>query len=211
MEHGAKQANFRAIISETHNIPEVQEMNKSIQYSQDISNEYADERTAVSYIQSCLYQLSFSNPDIPPVVIDGIWDEQTEMSLRAFQKKYGLPVTGVADLATWELLRDVTNISQSLHSPTRPILVFPRYPEGYVWDSQSSPAHIGILQYVLRELSTEYFFDGLQLSGVYDSATRNAVLSFQKKNGLTQSGTVDRTTWNTIAEQYNIIADISNR
>lgn len=186
-------------------------MNRNTSYSQNDTEIHADERTAISYIQSCLYQLSFNDPDIPPVAIDGIWDKQTEDSLRAFQKKYGLPVTGIADLSTWELLGDITDTSLRLHSPTQPILVFPRYPEGYVWDNQSSPAHIAILQYVLRELSTEYVFDDIQLSGIYDTATKNAVLSFQKKNGLTPSGTVDRTTWNTIAEQYNIIADISNR
>jgi peptidoglycan hydrolase-like protein with peptidoglycan-binding domain len=37
-------------------------------------------------------------------VIDGIFGDQTEAALRQFQEDEGLPVTGVADEATWSAL-----------------------------------------------------------------------------------------------------------
>lgn len=170
-----------------------------------------DVRDAVSYIQNNLLHLSFHDSDIPPVAIDGIWGEESANALKKFQEKYGLQPTGTADLHTWELLRDVADNSRKFHSPTQPILIFPRYPEDYRFTNESSPEQIRILQYVLRELGTEYAFGDISLSGIYDNVTQSAVKSFQEKNGLTPSGTVDRTTWNSIAEQYNVIADISNR
>ena len=166
---------------------------------------------SISSVQRDLRQLSYHDNDIYGVAIDGIWGDETSDSLKSFQRKYGLPQTGVADIVTWNLLREKADESRRFHSPTEPIRVFPRYPADYFWNRESSPIQIQILQYVLRELSTEYKFGDIQLSGIYDDVTRDAVIKFQQKNGLTQTGVVDRVTWNLLAEQYNKIADISNR
>lgn len=166
---------------------------------------------SIAYLQTNLRQLSYHDDDIYSVGIDGIWGKETQDSLKSFQRKYGLPETGVADIITWELLKEKADESRRFHSPTEPIRIFPRYPADYFWNRESSPIQIQILQYVLRELGTEYNFGEIQLSGIYDDATRNAVLKFQEKNGLTPTGVVDRITWNRLAEHYNTIADISNR
>lgn len=168
-------------------------------------------QSSISYIQTNLRQLSYHDDDIYSVAIDGIWSEETQNSLRSFQRKYGLPETGVANFETWERLKAEADRSRRFHSPTEPIRIFPRYPADYFWDRESSPIHLQILQYVLRELETEYNFGDIQLSGIYDDATRSAVEKFQQKNGLTPTGVVDRVTWNRLAEHYNTIADISNR
>ena len=166
----------------------------------------------ISIIQTDLRQLSYHDDDIYSVAIDGVWGEETANSTKSLPRKYGLPVTGVVDLQTWELLREKAAESRRAHSPTEPIRVFPRYPSDYFWDRESSPIQIQILQYVLRELSTEYpDFSDVNLSGIYDEPTADAIYKFQQKNGLTPTGKVDRTTWNSLAEQYNKIADVSNR
>lgn len=174
---------------------------ENMQYTQD----------AISELQTNLRQLSYHDDDIYSVGIDGIWGDETANALKSFQKKYGMQPTGIADLITWELLREESDKSRRFHSPTEPIRIFPRYPADYFWSGQSSPIHIQILQYVLRELATEYDFGDVQTNGIYDTPTSSAVLQFQEKNGLTPTGNVDRITWNAIAEQYNNIADISNR
>ena len=170
-----------------------------------------DSTDQISFIQRELRQLSYHDDGIYSVAIDGVWGKETRDALKSFQKKYGLSPTGVADIETWELLREKANQSRRHHSPTEPIRVFPRYPADYFWNGDSSPIHLQILQYVLRELGTQYSFGDIQLSGIYDDITRNAVTKFQQKNGLTPTGVVDRATWNLLAEQYNKIADISNR
>ncbi len=165
---------------------------------------------SVKSLQDDLLHLSYHDGDILPVGIDGIFGEETERSLISFQKKYGLEQTGVADLETWERLRDISDSSRTYHSPTRQISIFPRAPQGYIWDTKSSPLHLMILQYVLDELSHEYSYGEIPLSGVYDEKTRGAVVEFQTKNGLNTTGTVDRRTWDDLARQYNDLFD-SNR
>lgn len=165
---------------------------------------------SVSRLQDDLKHLSFHDKDIKNVAIDGIFGDETRDSLLSFQRKYSLPATGVADLETWEKLREVSDASRSFNSPTTPIKIFPRFPTTYYWDGKSSPIHIAILQYVLDELSREYSYGEIPQTGIYDDATVNAVIDFQTKNGLETTGVVDRTTWNDLARQYNNTVD-SNR
>ena len=165
---------------------------------------------SVSRLQDDLRHLSYHDEDIKSVAIDGIFGDETRDSLLSFQRKYGLPATGVADLETWERLREVSDASRAFYSPPTPIRIFPRFPTGYYWDGKSSPIHIAILQYVLDELSREYSHGEIPQTGIYDEATVSAVMDFQTKNGLHPTGVVDRTTWNELARQYNNTVD-SNR
>lgn len=65
-----------------------------------------DSGAKVSYIQYFLGIISQFDPRVPYVPVTGDFDEQTENSLSQFQSAYGLPVTGVADRATWDVLYD---------------------------------------------------------------------------------------------------------
>ena len=49
-------------------------------------------------------------------------------------------------------------------------------------------------------------FDDIEPTGVYDKKTENAITEFQKLNGLTPNGIIDRNTWDALARQYNQIA-----
>ena len=40
------------------------------------------------------------------LIVDGIFGRETQQAVRVFQAREGLPVTGIADLQTWELLSD---------------------------------------------------------------------------------------------------------
>ena len=59
------------------------------------------------------------------------------------------------------------------------------------------------LQRYLKQLS--YFDDDispLPTSGVWDPHTRDALISFQQKNGLEPTGVADEQTWNLLFDQY---------
>ena len=68
---------------------------------------------------------------------------------------------------------------------------------------QFEEAAVKDVQRYLRHLS---FFDGdippLPLSGVWDPHTQDALLAFQRKNGLPPTGAADATTWNLLFDQY---------
>lgn len=64
------------------------------------------ERPSVSIIQQMLSYISLVIPSIPPVPENGIFDEETEKAVIAFQTMFGLEPTGTVNETTWnELVR----------------------------------------------------------------------------------------------------------
>ena len=39
--------------------------------------------------------------------VDGIYGENTQQAVRAFQRVFGLPVTGIIDYPTWYKIQDI--------------------------------------------------------------------------------------------------------
>ena len=65
-----------------------------------------DTRNVIRLIQKYLLELAYSYEWGIPVSIDGIYDEKTRSAIRALQERYGLPITGIVDKATYYLLFD---------------------------------------------------------------------------------------------------------
>jgi hypothetical protein len=55
----------------------------------------------VRMIQDQLNAISVGYPRIPRIAVDGIYGQQTANAVRTFQQIFGLPQTGVVDIATW--------------------------------------------------------------------------------------------------------------
>ena len=53
-------------------------------------------------LQTMLRVIAEDDPRLPTVVPDGIYGPATMQSVTAFQRLYGLPVTGIADQTTWD-------------------------------------------------------------------------------------------------------------
>ena len=59
------------------------------------------------------------------------------------------------------------------------------------------------LQRYLRRLSFEGSdYKTVPIDGIFDSATRDALIEFQRANGLEPSGIADKLTWDTLYEEY---------
>ena len=59
---------------------------------------------SVLFIQTALNAVNQHVPEIPSVADDGIFGEETERAVRAFQSYYGLTVDGIVGPETWRLL-----------------------------------------------------------------------------------------------------------
>lgn len=61
----------------------------------------------VRVIQSQLNGISDNFPLIPKLAVDGIYGEKTAGAVKKFQQIFGMPVTGITDLATWYRISDI--------------------------------------------------------------------------------------------------------
>jgi peptidoglycan hydrolase-like protein with peptidoglycan-binding domain len=61
----------------------------------------------VRTIQTQLNRISDVYSAIPRIAVDGAYGPQTANAVRAFQKIFNLPVTGIVDLATWYRISNI--------------------------------------------------------------------------------------------------------
>jgi peptidoglycan hydrolase-like protein with peptidoglycan-binding domain len=162
---------------------------------------------AIRNIQKYLRQLSYHDKAINPVPIDGIWESDTARAVAAFQAKNGLAVTGRVDLQTWEALRLAYEESIAQNSPPISLEIFPREPRDYSLGVGDEGFLVDVVQYILGELESVYYFPDFSISGKYDDATAGAVGDFQKRNRIEPSGRVDRETWDALAVQHNLLVE----
>lgn len=163
-----------------------------------------NEREAVSNLQTYLRRISYFDDDIRRVPIDGIYEEDTRLAVLEFQQKYGLPLTGVADRDTWTMIFGKYSDLSDEREPPDMFSAFPRSPSGYELQTGDTQFLVDIVQFILEELKIDYDTLGeVKRTGTYDDDTEKAVCEFQRLNGITVTGKVNKLTWDALAAQYN--------
>lgn len=128
-----------------------------------ISSTSGSNSSNVKAVQSALSAKGYYNGDY-----DGSYGSGTEQAVKDFQKAMGLRVTGMAGPTTQRLLYGGTSASGS----------YSKLQQG------DTGSKVKQLQYALYELK---YYDG-DITGTYDTATTNAVLTFQQVHGLEMDG-----------------------
>lgn len=139
------------------------------------------------------------------VVPDGIYGPATVRAISAFQRIHELPVTGITDQTTWDMI-----VKHYLEASVRvgkaqsiEVLMDP----GKVYTAQEHSPWIYLLQGMLAALSETYpAIKVPALSGTMDSDTQEAVKKFQDLAGLPANGKLDKITWKNMALQYSLYA-----
>ena len=133
--------------------------------------------TAVKQLQQRLKQLGYYSS-----TIDGDYGNNTVKAVKAFQKKNNLSQTGTAEAATVKKVYASSAISANDKVEEADTSTTLKY--------GSEGDKVKELQRRLKELG--YYKS--TIDGDYGSGTVTAVKAFQKKNGLSQTGTADETT-----------------
>ena len=159
------------------------------------------ETQAILNLQRYLRGVSRFDPSIPAVTEDGLFGEETRAALSAFQRKYGLPVTGVADPQTWNRLFEEYLTSVEAGTRPEPVYLFPRFPADYAVGPGDRGLLVGVIQQLLRDITILYGGSGdiIPVDGDFEGVTEEAVKNFQRVQRLPADGRVDRITWNRLA------------
>ena len=165
---------------------------------------YENEAQATLNLQRYLRQLSYHHPEITAPPIDGIFDRDTERSLKEFQAMRGLPVTGRADRRTWDALYAMYRASIAENEPPRTVAILPFVAGEILLQKGDDGFTVSVLQYMLRELGESLAeLEEVEVSGIFDDKTARAMRLFREQNGLPEGETVDLVTWNTLVDRFN--------
>lgn len=163
----------------------------------------------VRSLQTMLRVLAEDDPQLPTVVPDGIYGPSTMLAVTAFQRKEGLPVTGIADEYTWTKIVAAYEPALNRIGKAEPIEILLE-PGEIIRQGQSSP-YVFLLQGMLAHLSQSHSaISRPALSGILDAGTSEALRGFQRLADLPQTGTLDRITWKQLSRQFTLSAVVNS-
>jgi peptidoglycan hydrolase-like protein with peptidoglycan-binding domain len=159
----------------------------------------------IQEIQTYLRYISFQNKEIPRIEPTGIFDPGTKNAVMAFQKLYGLPVTGEIDQETWETIYSVYKEIEAYLSAVTAISPFPD--RDYQICAGESGATIFILQALINAIADYYAnVPHVPVTGICDEPTEKVIRILQGVAGIPATGVVDDRTWDSLAALYNVRA-----
>lgn len=160
-----------------------------------------DKRLSIIEIQENLRELYKKGWEIALIIPDGIYGEHTRSAVKDFQKLVNLPESGIVNYPTWTLLVIYANDARAERNHPRAIHPFYR---PLASDSAQKGERFDLVWLVQLMLSeTQAYAEPLELNGLLDEATEEALIDFQERNRIPPSGRIDRTTWDALAAAYD--------
>ncbi|MBP5155004.1 MAG: peptidoglycan-binding protein, partial [Clostridia bacterium] len=166
----------------------------------------SDKGSEVQEMQFYLRRISRFNPLVRPVNIDGIYDADTEESVKSFQRAYRMEVSGLIDEPTWNRIVDVYN--GTVVNIEEPILAngLTPYP-GTPLTIGSRGEQVEYVQRLLGEISGTFkIVPYTAADGFFGSGTERAADYFAAIFGFPRNGRVDEPLWNEINRVYLAVA-----
>ena len=158
---------------------------------------YGDTGIEVEHIHYFLDAIAFLDPDIPRLKTNSIYNDNSITMVKAFQKKYGLPVTGVFTYRDWNKLKDVYDkILINLNNE----FVNDLYPDNFLSLGSSGEDVLRFQRYLLTICRYDHSIPGVRVNGIFDDLTNKSVLKLQKDFGLDQNGIVGPILWRKVVE-----------
>ena len=164
---------------------------------------------SVVQMQVMLNRIAQNYPAIPRISpVDGVFGQQTENSVRVFQRIFDLNPDGIVGRSTWyqmvqlyvgvNRLSELESLGQTFYS------INWQLPNNLQQGSRGQK--VRQLQYLLQVVA-EYVptIPEISQDGIFGPATQAAVIAYQNFAGLTPDGIVGPATWNSL---YRRVAGI---
>ena len=157
----------------------------------------------VRSLQIMLRTIAQYDSEIAAVIPDGIYADDTRKSVESFQKRHGMPVTGVTDIDTWYAVADEYRRAVIELSPAEP--VNPVLQPGQVIRAGERNEHLHMIHGMLRAIGARYAsLPEVACNDIHDSNSVEAIRWLQRKAGIEASGDITRLTWKYLARLYRI-------
>ena len=161
----------------------------------------------VRSLQTMLRVIAEDDLTLPTVIPDGIYGQETITAVSAFQRRSGLPVTGITNQPTWEAVVSAYEPAMLRVGKAAPIEII--MDSGKVYKRGDSSANLYLLQAMLSFLSRYHSDIGApSQSGILDSSTAEALAAFQLLSGLPPTGELDKVTWKYLVNQFTLNANM---
>ena len=154
----------------------------------------------VEYIHYFLDALAFLDPDIPRLKTNSIYSENTVTMVKAFQKKYGLPVTGDFTYSDWKVLKEEYEKILSFVPDKYKYYVNELYPNNFLMKGMSGDDIKRYQRLLLKICRFDKSIPGVRVNGIFDDLTDRSVRKLQNDYGFEINGIVGPLLWRKTVE-----------
>ena len=162
--------------------------------------EYGDTGIEVEYVHYFLDALAFLDRDIPRLPTNSIYTNNTITMVKAFQEKYGLPVTGVFTYSDWLVLQNAyNNILKSFPAEYKDF-VSELYPDYFLTRGMTGSDVRRFQKFLLAICRYDKSIPGVRVNGIFDELTEKSVMKLQNDYGFDINGVVGPLLWRKVVE-----------
>ena len=161
---------------------------------------YGDTGIEVEFIHYYLDAIAFLDRDIPRLKTNSIYNNNSISMVKAFQKKYNLPVTGVFSYADWKVLKNAYDNILKSYPTEYQTYIDELYPDYFLTKGLSNN-DVKRLQMFLYEICIyDHSIPGVKVNGIFDDLTEKSIKKIQQEYGFEENGIVGPLLWKKIVE-----------
>ena len=161
---------------------------------------YGDTGIDVEFIHYFLDALAFLDPDIPRLKTNSIYNNDTITMVKAFQEKYGLPVTGIFTYNDWKVLKNIYDKILTSYPKQYQNYVEELYPNYFLTLGTTGNDVRRLQKFLLQICRFDKSIPGVRVTGEFDELTEKSVKKIQNDYDLDITGIVGPFTWRQIVE-----------
>ena len=184
------------ITSEGLTIPEIDRVFKD-------TMSLGDSGPEVETVQYYLAFLGYFYPQLPPIAITGIFNEETRDAVFTFEKEYGLTIDGVVDANTFRAIEDAYLDAVSHLPANYQSAIGEPYPGRFLVEGDRGENVRVIQGYLNRIGEADPEIPPIDVDGIFGPRTKEAVIAFQRQLGLEENGAIGPVEWVEIITRGN--------
>lgn len=168
---------------------------------------YEQKKEHTRQFQHFLHTIHQYTGDIPDVDMNGIYSDKLKETVALYQKKRGLPITGLGDRDTWHSAYEEQQSLLDLYGTSIPIKVFPDG-TGFILRTGSTGGIVYIIQVMLNAITPHFNnLSPIAYTGKMDDATTRQISLLQHTASYPETGEIDKKTWDLLAIMFNNYAN----
>ena len=186
------------ITSEGLTIPEIDRVFKETLTIGDVGPE-------VETVRYYLAFLGYFYPQLPPISISDVFDEELRDAVFTFESEYGLVIDGVVDSNTFNAIESAYLDAVSQLPANYQSAIGEPYPGRFIVEGDRGESVRVIQTYLNRIGRTDPEIPEITVDGIFGPMTRAAVIAFQRQLGIEENGAVGPVEWVEIIMRGNNI------
>ena len=154
-------------------------------------------------LQVMLREISYCDHNIPCLIPDGIFGEETLEAVMRFQRQSGRPVTGRVDNGTWDAIVTAYYASLRITAPPRSVQAFRDL--AFTARPGDCCVHMYLVQSMFLALS--HVLAGIEpvpVTGRHTGASVRNAIWLQRRAGLDETGALDKLAWDMLSRLYGM-------